>query len=66
MAKVLNKPKEELNEFQSGIVLVKDKILHLKKLTLMTDSKDHKQHLSDVNLSVIYQLLSQYSHACNK
>lgn len=48
---ILEKTKEEkLNEFQCGIALIKDKILHLKKLTLMTDDDTHKQHLCDYHL----------------
>lgn len=44
MAKEWNKPKEFI-PFQGGIVLVKDKILHLQKLLLFTNFNDHKQHL---------------------
>ena len=52
---ILEKTKEEkLNEFQCGIALIKDKILHLKKLTLMTDDDKHKQHLCDYHLQIIY------------
>lgn len=65
MAKENKKPKE-FSEFQGGIILVKDKILHLKKLIAIADSNGQKQHLCDSHLPVIYQLLSQYGNDWNE
>ena len=63
MQKDCSKTKEDrLNEFQGGIVLLKDKILHLKKLTLMTEDNAQKQHLCEHHLPIIYRMFSSYGH----
>ena len=51
---------KELTPFQGEIVHIKDKILHLKSLLIYAQSDEHKQHMCDYHLPIIYQLLSRY------
>lgn len=60
MTREISKPKD-FTPFEGGIVLIKDKILHLKMLLSYAHSDDQKQHMCEYHLPIIYQLLSQYN-----